>query len=98
MSVTVSTVGSGSVATPAASAAFTGAQSTTSATTNSTSSSDPSGPIKYYVDALAGPVTQFLNIKGDVQDQIPSATVVAYLKAGLTTDGRSKLNETSTIA
>ena len=96
MSVTVSTVGSGSVATPVASP--TESAHVQATTTSSSSSSDSSGPIKYYVDALAGPVTQFLNIKGDVQDQIPSVTVVAYLKAGLTTDGRSKLNETLTVA
>ena len=50
---------------------------------------DTSGS-RFLVDPLAGPITQFLNVSGDVQDQIPSKTVVAYLKAGLTVNGLSK--------
>jgi len=42
------------------------------------------------VDPLAGVITQFLTDAGQVQSQIPSAAVVAYLRAGLTSTGEVK--------
>jgi len=42
------------------------------------------------VDPSAGVIIQFLSSNGQVQNQIPSTTVVAYLRAGLTPDGLQK--------
>jgi len=42
------------------------------------------------VDAAAGPIIQYLNSNGSVASQIPSSTVVAYLRAGLTPEGLNK--------
>jgi len=42
------------------------------------------------VDPLAGVITEFLNGSGQVQAQIPSAAVVAYLRAGLDSNGQAK--------
>ncbi|HUY69300.1 MAG TPA: hypothetical protein VMV79_08375 [Alphaproteobacteria bacterium] len=42
------------------------------------------------VDPLAGVITQFLSSTGQVQSQIPSSAVVAYLRAGLNSDGLAK--------
>ncbi len=42
------------------------------------------------VDPSAGAIIQYLSSNGQVQLQIPSSTVVAYLRAGLTPDGLSK--------
>lgn len=42
------------------------------------------------VDPSAGVIIQFLSSSGQVQNQIPSSTVVAYLRAGLTPDGLQK--------
>ena len=42
------------------------------------------------VDPLAGEIIQFLSNTGQVQSQIPSSTVVAYLRAGLTSQGLSR--------
>lgn len=51
-----------------------------------TSSSAPVSPQLRY-DPSAGLITVYLNSSGQVQLQIPSATVVAYLRAGLTSQG-----------
>ena len=53
------------------------------------SSSTPISP-RLVVDPLAGVITEFLSSNGQVQSQIPSAAVVAYLRAGLTADGQNK--------
>ena len=56
------------------------------------------------IDPVAGFITQYLSSNGKVQIQFPSTTVVAYLKAGLTSQGLSRhpaANETtqaSTVA
>ena len=53
-------------------------------------SNQPLNPRLRY-DRLAGVVvTEFLNQSGTVQLQTPSNAVLAYLKAGLGVDGRSK--------
>jgi hypothetical protein len=54
--------------------------------------SDSSAPISpsIVVDPLAGPITEFLSANGQIQAQIPSAAVVAYLRAGLTSSGLPK--------
>ncbi|MGE3622564.1 MAG: hypothetical protein AB7H77_01640 [Bdellovibrionales bacterium] len=39
------------------------------------------------IDPLAGVITEFLGENGQVKAQIPSATVVAYLRAGLNPQG-----------
>ena len=51
-----------------------------------TDSTAPISP-RIVVDPLAGAITEYLNTSGQVQSQIPSAAVVAYLRAGLTSDG-----------
>ncbi|MBI1273646.1 MAG: hypothetical protein GC131_06145 [Alphaproteobacteria bacterium] len=38
-------------------------------------------------DPVAGVIVQFLDSKGEVQVQTPSVATVAYLKAGLTSEG-----------
>jgi hypothetical protein len=53
------------------------------------SSNTPISP-RIVVDPLAGVITQFLSATGTVQSQIPSAAVVAYLRAGLTSSGQTK--------
>ena len=52
-------------------------------------SNTPISP-RIVVDPLAGVITQFLSTDGQVQSQIPSAAVVAYLRAGLTSNGQTK--------
>jgi hypothetical protein len=54
--------------------------------------SDSNTPIspRIVVDPLAGPITEFLSSNGQIQAQFPSATVVAYLRAGLTSSGFAK--------
>jgi hypothetical protein len=52
-------------------------------------SSTPISP-RIVVDPLAGVITQFLSATGQLESQIPSAAVVAYLRAGLTPDGLAK--------
>jgi len=47
------------------------------------------------VDPSAGAIIQYLSNNGQVQLQIPSTTVVAYLRAGLTPDGLSKPEQPS---
>lgn len=42
------------------------------------------------VDPRAGVLIQYLNNNGEVATQIPSTTVVAYLRAGLTAEGLNK--------
>jgi hypothetical protein len=42
------------------------------------------------VDPLAGVITEFLNSNGQIQSQIPSSAVVAYLRVGLAADGQAK--------
>jgi hypothetical protein len=42
------------------------------------------------VDPSAGVIIQFLSSNGQIQNQIPSSTVVAYLRAGLTPEGLQK--------
>ena len=70
--------------------------STTDTTNTSTTSKPLTGgsdsPIspRIVVDPLAGVITQFLSSSGVLQSQIPSAAVVAYLRAGLTPDGFAK--------
>ncbi|MDP9127119.1 MAG: hypothetical protein M3N08_02505 [Pseudomonadota bacterium] len=66
---------------------------------------DPSKPLvqiannsispRIVVDPSAGVIIQFLSSTGSVQSQIPSATIVAYLKAGLTSDGLHKVSPQS---
>jgi hypothetical protein len=53
---------------------------------------DPDTPIspRIVVDPLAGVITEFLNTTGQVQSQIPSAAVVAYLRVGLDASGQAK--------
>jgi hypothetical protein len=53
------------------------------------SSNAPISP-RIVVDPLAGPITEFLTSTGQIQTQIPSAAVVAYLRAGLTSTGLVK--------
>ncbi len=53
------------------------------------SSSTPISP-RIVVDPRAGVITEFLSSNGEIQAQIPSTTVVAYLRAGLNADGLSK--------
>jgi len=53
------------------------------------SSNTPISP-RIVVDPLAGVITQFLSATGQLESQIPSAAVVAYLRAGLTTQGYAK--------
>jgi hypothetical protein len=45
------------------------------------------------IDPNAGVIIQFLDNKGDVAVQTPSFAAVAYLKAGLTSDGYGKAVE-----
>jgi hypothetical protein len=45
-------------------------------------------------DPTAGIIIQYLSGSGQVQSQIPSATVVAYLRAGLTSQGFAKPQNT----
>jgi hypothetical protein len=54
--------------------------------------SDGDAPIspRIVVDPLAGPITEFLTTSGTIAAQIPSAAVVAYLRAGLTSAGFAK--------
>jgi hypothetical protein len=55
-----------------------------------TDNSNPGISPRIVVDPLAGVITQFLSQTGQVESQIPSTTVVAYLRAGLEADGQSK--------
>ncbi|MDX2027965.1 MAG: hypothetical protein SFW62_04965 [Alphaproteobacteria bacterium] len=57
---------------------------------NPAADSHPGISPRIYVDPLAGVITQYLNGSGEIQAQIPSTAVVAYLRAGLTPEGRSK--------
>lgn len=41
-------------------------------------------------DPTAGIITQFLDSSGKIASQFPSTTVVAYLRAGLTSEGLSR--------
>lgn len=61
-------------------------------TVQSAAPHDSDTPIspRIVVDPLAGPITEFLTTSGQVQAQIPSAAVVAYLRAGLTAEGFAK--------
>jgi|GEM_PF-1213387 hypothetical protein len=52
-------------------------------------SSTPISP-RIVVDPQAGVITEFLNTSGQVESQIPSSTVVAYLRAGLNANGEAK--------
>lgn len=56
---------------------------------------DPGISPHIIIDPLAGVITQFLNSSGQVQSQIPSSAVVAYLRDGLGPDGRAKPSETA---
>jgi hypothetical protein len=49
-------------------------------------------------DPLAGTVVQFLNSQGEVAAQIPSEAALAYLRAGLTADGRKPTEENGKLA
>jgi hypothetical protein len=64
----------------------------TAATQTPTPAADPDPPIspRIVVDPLAGPITEFLTTSGQIQAQTPSAAVVAYLRAGLTSSGTPK--------
>ena len=66
----------------------------------SVSAHDADSPIspRIVVDPLAGPIIEVLTAGGTVQSQIPSATVVAYLRAGLTSSGLPKPTEEVTPA
>ena len=48
------------------------------------------GALQLKSDPFAGVVIQFLNNKGDVAAQTPTAAALAYLRAGLTEDGHPK--------
>jgi hypothetical protein len=52
-------------------------------------SNTPISP-RIVVDPLAGPITEVLSANGQIQAQFPSAAVVAYLRAGLTSSGLPK--------
>ena len=48
-------------------------------------------PATTTVDPTSGTVvTAYLNNSGDIQSQVPSSVALAYLRAGLTADGRSR--------
>jgi len=66
----------------------------TPAITAAPSSNDTSISPRIVDDPLAGQIIQVLNGTGQVQSQYPSATAVAYLRAGLTSQGFSKPQET----
>src|ERR1700733_9769662 len=55
-----------------------------------TQPSDSSISPRIVVDPSAGVIFQSLSSTGQIQNQIPSTTVVAYLRAGLTPQGLSK--------
>lgn len=74
------------------------AATTTSTTASTTSSATSAITSKTYVDPLAGVITEYLNGNGSIQSEIPSATVVAYLKAGLTAQGYPKAPQTVNVA
>jgi hypothetical protein len=59
---------------------------TSSIASASKQSSAPVSPQLQY-DPSAGLITVYLNSSGQIEMQIPSATVVAYLRAGLTSQG-----------
>lgn len=48
------------------------------------------------IDPAAGVILQFLDSKGHVETQSPSFVAVAYLKAGLTRDGTTKPEDSTT--
>jgi hypothetical protein len=48
------------------------------------------------IDPTAGVILQFLDSKGRVETQSPSFVAVAYLKAGLTRDGTTKPEDSTT--
>jgi hypothetical protein len=77
---------------PSESAVSTPGTSDQASFASSLTSRDPNAPIspRIIVDPLAGVITQFLGTNGELQSQIPSAAVVAYLRAGLTPEGFAK--------
>ena len=67
------------------------APATTSAAATDFATAKATGPSATTFDVTSGAViTQFLNNSGQVQSQFPSSVAVAYLRAGLTADGRSR--------
>jgi len=46
-------------------------------------------------DPQAGLINEYLNSKGSIESQVPSAVVVAYLRAGLTAAGLPQQQTTS---
>lgn len=55
----------------------------------------PTSP-RITVDPRAGVILQFLDSKGQVETQSPTFAAVAYLRAGLTRDGYTKVAEAET--
>jgi hypothetical protein len=66
--------------------------SNASASTSAIGTSDSNTPIspRIVFDPFAGPITEVLSANGQIQAQFPSAAVVAYLRAGLTSSGLPK--------
>ncbi len=78
---------------PVAASSSTSAQTSSASAqvaAQSSSSSNATISPRITVDPSAGVIIQYLGSNGQVQNQIPSETVVAYLKAGLTADGLQK--------
>ena len=71
----------------------TNAQTFTPPVESSASDSPQTISPRIVIDPIAGAITQFLNTSGQVEIQIPSAAVVAYLRAGLTSEGYGKPEE-----
>jgi hypothetical protein len=91
----ISTVGSTSAGYASASA---GASAGTTTSSASQSSLPPLSPVNL-VDPLSGTmITQYLNDAGDLTVQVPSAAAVAYMRMGLTPDGRNDASEQGTVA
>lgn len=93
MSGTVNTIGSSSGAsyTQSLSSGAVASGSVTAQDTSTQSSGTQSlFSARIIIDPVAGVITEYLDQKGDVQDQSPSSSVVAYLRAGLTAQGFSK--------
>jgi hypothetical protein len=93
--LTIAGVNSSAQVSAPAGAVVSSAAVPTSGSTNDTSKpltadSNTSISPRIVVDPLAGVITQFLSSTGQVESQIPSSAVVAYLRAGLQADGLAK--------
>lgn len=69
--------------------AVTPTPSTAAATSKTTTQAVSISP-RIIDDPTAGIITQYLDSTGKVANQFPSTTVVAYLRAGLTSEGLSR--------